>query len=75
MKKYIVEEAELLDLLETYFRYIALNSGGVDNWEWYGDSNCDYLDTAYDELNLPKEKGKRFSDLARYYLKDYEELV
>lgn len=33
-----IDKNTLRDLLEGYYYYIALASGGVDNWEWYGDS-------------------------------------
>lgn len=40
---YIISEERLRELLEEEARYIALESGGVDNWEWYGVSIRDYL--------------------------------
>lgn len=44
MKYYIIDELRLKELLATEARYDALESGGVDNWEWYGASIQDYLD-------------------------------
>ncbi len=43
MKYYIISEERLKELLEEEARYIALENGGVDNWEWYGASIQDYL--------------------------------
>lgn len=42
MTKRIIEETELLELLEHDAILSALESGGVDNWDWYEDSmdNC-----------------------------------
>lgn len=40
---YYITEKRLLELFETEARYEALQSGGVDNWEWYGEANRDYL--------------------------------
>lgn len=40
---YIISEEDLREILESEARYIALESGGVDNWEWYGLSIRDYL--------------------------------
>lgn len=37
MTKRIIEEEELLQLLNDSEMLAALESGGVDNWEWYGD--------------------------------------
>ena len=44
-----IEQRKLLDLLEAYFKLAALESGGVDNWEWYGDSLHDYLENQHVE--------------------------
>ena len=38
MTKRIIEEDELLQLLEHDAILSALESGGVDNWDWYEDS-------------------------------------
>ena len=43
MKKYIVSENKLRQLLKDEIKLEALEHGGVDNWEWYGDSIQDYL--------------------------------
>ena len=48
-----IEQRKLLDLLEAYFKLAALESGGVDNWEWYGDSLCQYLEE--DEMNKTQD--------------------
>ena len=42
--KYIVDEKELRELLYSYYKLEALEYGGVDNWEWYGEAQEDYLD-------------------------------
>lgn len=44
MKYYIVSEERLRELLEAEAQYIALENGGVDNWEWYDESRRNYLD-------------------------------
>ena len=36
--KYIVDEKELRELLYSYYKLEALESGGVDKWEWYVES-------------------------------------
>ena len=33
-------KAEYVELLEDQLRLSALQAGGVDNWDWYGDSVC-----------------------------------
>lgn len=53
MTKRIIDEEELLDLLEQSAVLSALESGGVDNWDWY--------EASLENLELPDEK-----DLANY---------
>ena len=62
-----IEQRKLLDLLEAYFKLAALESGGVDNWEWYGDSLCQYLQE--DEMNRPQDDDYDFKDMAENYMK------
>ena len=54
MKKYIIEEEDLRELLNGYLQFIALDEGGVDNWEWCGESCYDFLEAEgvedFDEL-------------------------
>ena len=62
-----IEQRKLLDLLEAYFKLAALESGGVDNWEWYGDSLCQYL--REDEMNKTQDDDYDFRDMAENYMK------
>ena len=62
-----IEQRKLLDLLEAYFKLAALESGGVDNWEWYGDSLCQYLQE--DEMNRSQDDDYDFRDMAENYMK------
>jgi hypothetical protein len=44
MAKYrIIKEDDLRRLLRGYLKMLALQSGGVVNWEWYGESQWDFL--------------------------------
>ena len=61
-----IEQRKLLDLLEAYFKLAALESGGVDNWEWYGDSLCQYLEE--DEMSTTQDDYD-FRDMAENYMK------
>lgn len=48
---------ELVELLRDQMKLSALESGGVDNWSWYGDSICDYereMREWYDQEALSK---------------------
>ena len=33
MKRYVIKEDEFRRLLNGYFQFLALDNGGVDNWE------------------------------------------
>ena len=65
MKYRIVPEERLLELLSTENKMVALESGGVDNWEWYGASICDYINEWVAENNLDLDKDWSFEDIAR----------
>lgn len=42
-RMYLVSEDRLKELIEAELRLEAIRSGGVDNWEWCGESNCDFI--------------------------------
>ena len=80
MRRYVVKESELLELLEARLRLAALENGGVDNWEWYGDSLCDYLRNycEWNNMQYEDEEGDPVIDydtLALLELDDYRELT
>lgn len=75
MKYYKITEDELLNFIESSMRLYALQSGGVDNWEWYGVSLDNFI--KYNKENYSIFKGRGidpedidFSDLAKAELKD-----
>lgn len=53
---YMVDEAELKDLLKAYHKLTALEGGGVDNWSWHSDSLYYYLDEYAKSLNITDEE-------------------
>ena len=59
MEEYRVSREELLELLEARNRLAALESGGVDNWDWYSDSFHDYLKEDYE--NNREVYAKKFN--------------
>lgn len=80
MRHYVIKESELLELLEARLRLAALENGGVDNWEWYGDSLCDYLRNycEWNNMRYEDEEGDPVIDydtLALLELDDYRELI
>lgn len=62
MKKYIISKEHLLSLIQDSITLTALENGGVDNWEWYGDSINDLLKEA--KVNNIKELAEQ--DLLYY---------
>lgn len=44
MRKFIITEERLKNLLVSELELLALHSGGVDNWEWYSESLSNYLE-------------------------------
>lgn len=47
-----IEEAELKKLQRAAAKLDALEAGGVDNWEWFGESLKEYRATIEREENL-----------------------
>ena len=86
MEEYRISREELLELLEARNRLAALESGGVDNWDWYSDSFHEYLKEDYEnnrevyvkEFNIDPEDEDEFKmdfgfhEVALLELKGYE---
>ena len=62
IKKYIISEGMLLNLLEESHKLCALENGGVDSWDWYYASIHEY----YRDM-----KVTNFTDCAKKDLKDF----
>lgn len=60
----ILTETEFKDIYRGYLKYLALQNGGVDNWEWYSESLNYFLRDCYFE-NHPNCTEEGFSE--RYY--------
>lgn len=60
-----ISEDRFIELLVAELERDALYMGGVDNWEWCGDSCSDLLDMLAKEYNLERE-GLSFRDVARH---------
>lgn len=66
-KKYIIKEKELVRLLKAEAILNALEAGGVDNWDWYGESINESLNgTGYETVGEFVENE---------LLPDYEEYI
>lgn len=69
-RKYVISRGELLELLEAQYRLAALERGGVDNWQWYGESNSDFLEDYINENKHLLTEGMEPED-AEEYLEDF----
>lgn len=72
-KMYLVSETDLLELLEGYAICAALERGGVNNWEWYGEALDSFIKQSYREESFEDEDFD-FNSIARIEIKKYEEL-
>ena len=61
----ILTETEFKKIYRGYLKYLALQSGGVDNWEWYGESLGNFLRDCYFE-NHPNHSVKDFDEIWYY---------
>lgn len=71
---YMVEEAELKDLLKAYHQLSALEGGGVDNWSWHGDSLYHYLDEYAKSIgitNIEELEDFDFDSIVKRELSEY----
>lgn len=86
----MVPKEELIELVEALYKLAALENGGVDNWEWCGESVTDFLDRYWIEnhdalikfFNLTTEEeieefkdGFSFADIAQFEVDiNYDEM-
>ena len=83
----MITKEELIELLESYYTLTALEYGGVDNWEWCGESSSNFLNNYWEEnraelikfFNLTTEEEIEdfkddldFSTIAQYEASKYE---
>lgn len=75
-KIYIISESELRDLLTNTYMLMALESGGVDNWEWYGYSFYKFLDNfaAENDLSAEDREDLDFDTIVERDLESYVEV-
>lgn len=73
-KYYKVSEEQLLNLLEASAKLAALESGGVDNWHWYGDCMREYLQEIIRTDCPSADEDFWFSDVAKLDIRHFEEI-
>lgn len=64
-KYYKVSESELKRLITRDYILLALERGGVDNWDWYSDSLNDFL---------KEDESPSFDKIAEWELREYKEV-
>ena len=68
----LVPKDELKDLLYDSLKLQALECGGVDNWDWYGESVRDFIDSAKVDYNIPEDDDDfDISDMAEVDVEGY----
>ena len=65
---YRIGERDLLDLLTAAYNFWALEGGGVDNWEWAGESVHEFVESMNDENHTSFDD---IEEMARHDLKSY----
>lgn len=76
-KTYTITRAQMLSFLASEMKLEALENGGVDNWEHYGDAIGDYQRawleywdfSIIDEDDIPET----FEDMAEYEIGQYDQ--
>ena len=72
---YEVEEQELKRLIENALLYEALMWGGVNKWEWYGESINDFIHgVELRNIGLKPDETIEMEHLVRNQLLEYEVL-
>lgn len=74
-KVYTISEERYIELLTAENTLYALEAGGVDNWEWCGDSLRDGLDFLYNHSFDKKdiEKYMKDNDIEEVYDLDFDD--
>lgn len=72
---YVLTQQELLSLLSDSIRLNALECGGVDNWNWYGDSIKDFMGSWISENDLDPTWHWEIEDIAKKDLGNYPTFV
>ena len=73
MEYRLVPEQTLRKLIRNSLKLLALESGGVDNWEWYGDSLYSFLEKWADENDIDIEEDDfGFNTIVEEDVKQFE---
>lgn len=70
-KYYLVEEKEMVNLLDSYLHLLALEQGGVGDWEWYYASLGEFID----QHKLDQDTRYTIRDIAKEDLSNYSAIM
>lgn len=72
-KEYVlVPKSEFQDLVSGYLYMNAGDNGGVDNWEWWGESINDFI-KSYNEGNDTNFKG--MNEVIEDFVNSYKTII
>lgn len=79
-RKFVIEEADLKEMLIALMEYSMLQRDGVDNWSWYGESFHETVQDFYPEqlsIDEIRENDIGFQECADAMIEagKYQELV
>lgn len=66
----IISKNGLREILDGYFRYMALDQGGVDNWSCYGWAMSDFIEEEK-ATNFPDEEDLDMEKIVENELNGY----
>ena len=46
---YLVNKSTLIDLIAGYYKLVALENSGVDNWDWYEESLQSWIEAVRED--------------------------
>ena len=72
---YLISERTFKPILEDALKFRALESGGVDNWEWYGASFSDFLKEWASKNEIEDEEDYSFEDIVKSDLKYFKKIM
>jgi hypothetical protein len=76
-KTYTITRAQMLNFLAAEMKLEALENGGVDNWEHYGDAISDYQNSwlEYWDFSIVDEEDvpETFEEMAEYEIGQYDQ--
>ena len=72
---YLVSEKTFNYMLEDALKFRALESGGVDNWEWYSASLNDFLEDWALENKVEDKENCSFKDIVKSDLKYFKKIM